>query len=233
MRRFLLVFVLVAGFATTSHADVRAQTSLSPAAFALQPLDFPIPATVLTSRVETNDLIAQEKSITHFGAPFTTENRVTGYFMEVGRANLKASKALHPIVTSYLVSRFPSSDLAAAAFGQERGGWEDAILHPANGMSSHVSSLKGGQFGDLAARGLYVATTPTTNGPVVVSELLFKRGVYLIEVFQSYFSKDANPYGTAAQPFVISIGHKLDTIAGNNDGQTAPPTTAPKSGMRS
>jgi hypothetical protein len=232
VRRLLLVLVLVAGFGIASHAEVRAQTGLSPAAFALQPLDFPTPVTILSARVETNDVIAQEKSITHFGAPFSTENRVTGYFMEAGRANLKASKALHPVVTSYLVSRFPSSDLAAAAFGQERGGWEDAILHPANGMSARVSGLKGDQFGDLAARGMYLATTPTANGPVIVSELLFKRGVYLIEVFQSYFTKDANPYGAAAQPFVLNIGHKLDTIAGNN-GQTVPPTTVPKSALRS
>jgi hypothetical protein len=232
VRRLLFTLVLVVAFGTASHTQVRAQTSFSPAAFALQPLDFPTPVTILTSRVESNDLITQEKSITHFGAPFSTENRLTGYFMEAGRANVKAAKVLHPVVTSYLVSRFHSNDLAAAAFGQERGGWEDAILHPANGMSARVSSLKDEQFGDLTARGLYLATTPTANGPVVVSELLFKRGVYLIEVFQSYFSKDANPYGTAAQPFVLGIGHKLDTIAGN-DGQTVPPTTVPKSGLRS
>jgi hypothetical protein len=227
VRKLLIMLVLIAGIATASRAEVRAQTGPDPATFALRALDFPAPATILTSRVETNDLITQEKAITHFGASFATENRSTGYFMEVAQANVEVSGALHPVVTSYLVSQFPSTDLAAAAFGQERDGWEDTILHPANSTSATVSDLKGEQFGELAARGLYVATTPTVNGPAVVSELLFKRGMYLIEVFQSYYSKDATPYGAAAQPFVLSIGHKLDTIAGGN-GQIVPPTPVAK-----
>jgi hypothetical protein len=227
VRRLLVMLLLVAGIGTASHTSVRAQTGTDPATFALQTLDFPAPATVLTSRVETNDLATQEKTVTHFGATFATESRITGYFMEVGQANVEASGVLHPVVTSYLVSQFPSTDLAAAAFGQERDGWEDTILHPANGISATVTDLQGEQFGELAARGLYVATTTTASGPAVVSELLFKRGVYLVEVFQSYYSKDATPYGASAQPFVLSIGHKLDAIAGGT-GQIVPPTPVAK-----
>jgi hypothetical protein len=177
--------------------------------------------------VESNGLINREKSVTHFGAPFATEKRITGYFMEVGRGKVKMLRVRHPVVTSYLVSRFRTPDLAAAAFGQERGGWEDTILHPAGGTSATVTGLKGQKFGELAPRGLYVATTPTAQGPTVVSELLFKRNVYLIEVFQSYYSKDATPYGVAARPFVLSIGHKLDAIASNNS-QILPPNPPPK-----
>lgn len=228
MRKLLVALMFMAGIEATSHGEVRAQTGPDSAAFALPALDFPAPATVLTSRVESNKLTRQEKSITHFGASFATENRITGYFMEVGQANVGASGVLHPVVTSYLASQFPSTDLAAAAFGQERDGWEDTIRHPAGGTVATVTDFKGERFGELAARGLYVATTPTTHGPALVSELLFKRGVYLVEVFQSYYSKDATPYGAADRPFVVSISHKLDAIAAGTS-EIAPPTPAAKS----
>jgi hypothetical protein len=220
------VLLLVTGIGIAPPVSGRAYTGPNPAVFALHAPDFPAPATVLTSRVESNKLVTREQSVTHFGAPFATEKRITGYFMEVGRGKVKKLMVRHPVVTSYLVSRFPTPDLAAAAFGQERGGWEDTILHPAGGTSATVTSLKGHKFGELGPRGMYVATTPTAQGPTVVSELLFKRNVYLIEVFQSYYSKDATPYGAAARPFVLSIGHKLDAIAANNS-QVLPPNPPP------
>jgi hypothetical protein len=225
--RTLLVLMLVAGIGTARHAVMRTLSGPNPAVFALRASDFPSPATVLTSRVESNKRVTREQSVTHFGAPFRTEKRITGYFMEVGRGKVKKLMVQHPVVTSYLVSRFPTPDLAAAAFGQERGGWEDSILHPQGGTKAKVVGLEEQKFGELLPRGLYVATTPTAQGPTIVSELIFKRNVYLIEVFQSYYSRDATPYGAASRPYVLSIGHKLDAIAAGNS-ETLPPNPPPK-----
>lgn len=226
MRRLLVLGVVIAFLAVGSPHSASAQTSLDPANFALTPWDFPGPANVVQSRVETNDLVANEQAVPHFGSQsFSQEGRVSGYFMEANIPNLEKDGTVHAVVTYYLVSSFATTDQAAAAFMQQRDGWGADITLPPTGMTAQLVALPDmQQLGDQMASGLYVAESTTSEGNVDESELLFQRGIYLVEVFQAYRDSDAS-YAAAEQPVMLALATKLDGVA---SGQIAgPPAPTP------
>lgn len=228
MRRFLplgaILLILVAG----TQDMTRAQTvgtptptpsptptpfpSIDPSHFNLSLWAFPPPARVLDSRVESNVLAGTETDVEHFGPSFLTEGRLTGYFQDAGVSNVDSKGKPHEVVTYDLVSTFASPDQAAAALQQQENGWETRLTVPPAGLTGKVIPFSG-QFGDEAVPGLYSETFTATSGAVVDrSELVFKRGIYLIEVFQENLHKDAS-YGKADRKYQLAIGRTLDNVA--------------------
>jgi hypothetical protein len=197
---------------------------LAATAFALTQPSFPPPGHVVTSQVESNDAATADQRIPNLmQKSFAQENRVTGYFMDVGQANYDAKGAEHPIYTRYLVSIYNSVDDATAAFNDQRDGWNTALTNPSSPINGKVTDLSGQQFGDLQAPGLYQATGSTPQGDADVSDLLFKRGQYVIEVWQAALHQYATPYGASALPYLFSVAKALDGIAAG----TPPVTTQP------
>lgn len=172
--------------------------------FALSAADFPPDSTVQKSGTESNEAIdAGDTLFVHFGdASFPEEGRITGYYMQAEQENNG-----HPVLTYYLVSQFPSPAQAAAAFSQQKAGWDALVqAHP-----DQFSSADPPQVGEQ--RALYLSTANVSGQTVDTSELLFTRGVYLVEVGQAFNLSDFSPYGAADIPFQLSIAAKLDVIA--------------------
>jgi hypothetical protein len=238
MRRFVFaggLFALAVGLALPG--TTRAQTNptptptstppLAPTAFTLTQASFPPPGHVFTSQVETNVQAAGEQRILHLSTKsFADENRVTGYFMDVGQANYDAKGATHPVFTTYLVSIYNSVDDATSAFTDQMNGWQTLLTDPSSPVTGKTTDLAGQQFGDQQPPGLYQATFSTSQGNADIYELLFRRGQYVIEVWQSELDSYATPFGAGAQPFVFSVARALDAVAAGT-ASTTPPAVQP------
>ena len=228
MKRLLVGGIVALGLMIGPGRVTHAQTAIDPSKFALTAWDFPAPAHIIKGQVETNDVAAHEDVVMHFGAKsFADEGRVSGYFMESSAANLDTSGSEHPVLTYYLVSTFPSADQAAAAFAQQRDGWEEEATSPTADVQAKVVDLAGQKFGDQQPRGLYVAPISTSDGQVDVSELLFQRGAYLVEVWNALLDKDVAAYGADAQSSLFAIGKKLDAVASGTLTSVTPPANPP------
>jgi hypothetical protein len=193
----------------TSTATAPPVHLLSPKAFALTPWYFPPPASILTSRVESTDAAASEPLILHLGVQsFAAEGRVNGYFVDSGVRNLDNHGVTHPVFTRYLVSMFPSVDQAATAFTQQRDGWDAAINDPTSPINGQLVPVSV-PVGEQVSKGIYQAQAQSSTGTAILSELLFQRGPYFIEVWQAMLQKDAAAYGAADRPFVLSLAKAL------------------------
>src|SRR5919205_3570863 len=133
MRRVLFMVITVLGALVVPRQVVPAHADTTPGAFALTYLDFPPPAKIVASRVESNAMAANEPGVVHFGSSFDVENRLDGYYMESGTLNLDNKGSTHVVATAYLVSHFATSDLASAAFAEQHNGWEGEIVTPESG----------------------------------------------------------------------------------------------------
>lgn len=233
MRRLLSLGALL-GTVLLLPTPLRAQTvgtltptpPLAPTAFALTQPYFPPPGHVFASQVESNDGATADQRIVHAGVEsFAQENRVSGYFMDVGQANYDAKGASHPVYTRYLVSTFNSPDDATAAFNNERDGWNMLLTNPSSPVNGKVADLGGQQFGDAQAPGLYQATVSTSQGDTDISDLLFKRGQYVIEIWQTTMHAYATPYGATALAYLYSLAKTLDAVAAGTP--LAAPAPAP------
>lgn len=221
---FILATVLCGVLLLPARTIQAATPPADPAAFGLSPRYFPRPASILVSVVESNAQAASNQLIVHFGtASLASLGRTTGYFMQVAQANLDNKGKTHPVFTHLFVSAFGTPDQATAAFQQEKAGWEGLVTLPTSSETVTVQPFNGQQFGDLSAEGLYVDKITTSQGTGDVSFLLFKRGSFLIEVWQSVADAAMQKYGAPAQAFIFSIGKALDAIA-----QGLAPPTLPK-----
>ncbi|HEX6507012.1 MAG TPA: hypothetical protein VF221_05200 [Chloroflexota bacterium] len=199
---------------------------LNPTAFALSAWYFPPPASILTNQVETNDMATGEGLILHLGTQsFAAEGRTTGYFVDSGVRNLDSHGAQHPVFTRYLVSMFPSVLQASSAFAQQLGGWHMAINDPTSSVNGQLVPVSI-QVGDQMSKGIYQAQLQTSGGTAVLSELLFQRGPYFVEVWQQIYQKDVAAYSAADQPFMLSLARSLDTVASGQRLPALPKPTA-------
>jgi hypothetical protein len=186
---------------------------LNPTAFALSAWYFPPPATMISSQVETTDMAAAQPLILHLGTQsFAAEGRLTGYYADSGVRNLDIHGAAHAVFTRYLVSMFPSVAQAATAFTQQRDGWDTAINDPTSPINGQLTPASL-QVGDQMSKGVYSAQVKTSAGTDVLSELLFQRGPYFIEVWQDVLQKDVAKYSATDRPYMLSVAKALDTIA--------------------
>jgi hypothetical protein len=166
--------------------------------FALPAAAFPAPHSAVRSHIEPNRRIHQD-NVLHFGAPFQQEGRMSGYFMEA----LEGRRSSPRSDTSYLVSLFPTTERASAAFAEQRYYWDALTSH---GGSVELP-LRDGAYGDPDHEGLYAVRLPTDGS---LAELLFARGPILVEVFQQVHA--AHPSHTEVRAF-YDIGTRLDIIA--------------------
>jgi hypothetical protein len=149
----------------------------------------------------------------HLGTQsFAAEGRVSGYYADSGVRNLDIHGATHALFTRYLVSMFPSVAQAATAFAQQRDGWDTVINDPTSPINGQLTpeSL---QVGDQMSKGVYQAQVKTSAGTEVLSELLFQRGPYFIEVWQDVLQKDVAKYASGDRPYMLTVAKALDTIA--------------------
>ncbi|PZS08173.1 MAG: hypothetical protein DLM70_02940, partial [Chloroflexi bacterium] len=117
-----------------------ATTEINPTLFRLPDSVFPSGSIVPVHRVETNDLLATESGIVHFGPSWTDEGRLTGYFAASTQITTKGSAA-SAVLTSYLVSIFASGQNADGAFNSQRDGYEK--LRDNSTMDVTPSSIAG------------------------------------------------------------------------------------------
>jgi hypothetical protein len=233
MRRLLFAGAILGTFLLLP-ARAGAQTTpptptppLAPTAFALTQPSFPPPGHVFASQVETNDAAAGDQRVLHVATTsFAQENRVTGYFMDVGQANYDTKGVPHPVYTRYLVSIFNSVDDATAAFTDERDAWNGLLNDPTSSVNGKIADLAGQQFGDMQAPGLYEASASTSQGDADLTDLLFKRGPYVFEVWQTALHTDAATYGAGALPFLYSVAKTLDATAAGTPLAAPPPAPA-------
>jgi hypothetical protein len=227
MRRLFIVGLALCGLLASPGGTIHAQTPpTNPSAFNLTPWYFPHPALVVQSQVETNTQAAADPLILQQGTQsFADLGRTTGYFMQVAQGNLDKSGNSHPVFTYVYVSQFGTPAQATAAFQAEHAAWEAVVTLPTASQNVTVQSLNGQTFGDTSAEGLYVdkITGSTSNGDI--SMLLFQRGTYVIEVYQSAAEADFQKYGTAAQSYILSIGKALDAIAQGSTPAALPAPT--------
>jgi hypothetical protein len=203
------IWIVTAGLALLVHpGSGRAQVAVSPYSsapaearnasyFSLPTTAFPAPGTVTRSHVEPNRHIARD-NVLHFGKSFVHEGRITGYFMEAveGRPSSPRSD------TSYLVSFFPTSDQASAAFDEQRYYWEALTTH---GQSGEI--LLSTAYGDGDHEALYTMRLPTGAS---LAELLFARGTIFVEVFQEVYA--AHPSHAEVRAF-FDITTRIDITA--------------------
>jgi hypothetical protein len=167
-------------------------------------------------------MAAAESLILHLGLrSFATEGRVTGYFADSGVRNMDTHGINHAVFTRYLVSMFPSVVQATTAFTQQRDGWDTAINDPTSSINGRLVPVTL-QVGDQMSKGIYEAQLQSSSGTGNLSELLFQRGPYFIEVWQAMLQKDKATYSSVDRPFLLSLAKTLDTIASGQRLPTLP-----------
>jgi hypothetical protein len=185
--------LLLAGFSST---PALAQGHAHPRLFALSASDFPPGSQIVRAGVEGNRMLTSDEG-NHFGAPPSLLGRRTGYYMEA----VETDPAGQETDISYLVSIFHTPHQAFLAFDFRWQNWFAANFYTT--PSSVQAAL--GDRGDVA---LFHTLDPTQQP---LTELFFRRGAVLVEVFQS--TADAVPT-SAQQDALYAIAAKLNDIAG-------------------
>lgn len=192
----VLFAALLSGLLLAPPGSALAQTRLHPALFALSVADFPPASQVVRAGVEGNRRLLGDQAL-HFGLPPAIIGRLTGYYMDAIEGD--PTLATHPY-TSYLVSIFHSARQAERALDLRWDTWFAANYY----TSPAPPPIALGDQGDVA---LFHTLDP--NQPPL-TELMFRRGAVLVEVFQGTGSGAAT---TAQSQAFYSIATKLDEVA--------------------
>lgn len=193
----------VPGVPARKGGAVHSNALANPAAFALPIAAFPPSSQVRVAQVASNAL-ATRTSVPHLGAyNFTKEGRQTGFFADTVQSN-----SGHPVYTQYLVSVFANAAAADAAFSHQRTAYHKlAAAYP----SRYIVAGPPIKVGDQAGYGYDL--TRIGKRSFYTAELYFTRGRSYIEVVQSYFAADADPYGHRAARYLSGIAQQLDQLA--------------------
>jgi hypothetical protein len=188
----LTLMGLMCGLPSPAHA----QSRIHPAVFALPSSYFPTGSRLMRSGVETNRQL-QNDDAAHFGLPPGAIGRVTGYYMNAHEEDPLGNQLGY---TSYLVSIFASAHQAKAAYSDRWDIWFDANYH-----STPVPLDLA--VGDYNAAAIFHSVSPPPN---YLTELFFRRGAILVEVFQGDNTVILNP---ERRQTLYSIATALDTLA--------------------
>lgn len=111
--------------------------------------------------------------------------------------------------TQYLVSVFGSSSSATAAFSHQQSAYGRlSAAYP----SRYLVAGAPVKVGDRESFGYDL--TRVGNRSFYTSELYFTRGRVYVEVVQSYYAADTDPYGQRAGKYLLAIAQQLDRTAG-------------------
>lgn len=184
--------VVRGAFAPRSHP----QLPLHPALFALAPAAFPAGSLVVRAGIESNQQLLRDQQ-RHFGVPPAALGRQSGYYMDAVEGE---PSAVGPPYTAYLVSIFHAVRQARLAYAIRWETWfvADYFTSP---------SPAPGAVGDPGAVALFQSLDPSTPPE---SELLFRRGAILVEVFQG--TSRPTPTASERQAF-WAIATTLDAVA--------------------
>ncbi len=195
---------------TGQGQSAKKQTTSSAALTPVRASSFALPVTSLASGtqirqqgVEANQA-AQSTLVPHLGSQSLTQlGRQTGFYLDAVQPN-----GGHAIDTQYLVSIFGTPAQAALAFNQQRAGYARLTSL----MPSHYTSPASHRgFGTM--EGFGTSLIASKGKPFYTREEFFARGRVFVQVVQSYFVSDSNPYGRNARSYLWSISHKLDALA--------------------
>jgi hypothetical protein len=164
---------MIAFLAQPAHA--RGVARPKPAVFALPAAYFPPRSRIARSGIETNRQLLRDQALS-FGLPGGLLGRQTGYFADAVDAG---SPSRPTASTFYLVSIFGSPRQAQAAFDDRWDTWF-AIDYNTTPPSAPIA------VGDRGAEALFHTLDPRQPAQ---TELFFRRGAVLVEVFQSGTSK--------------------------------------------
>jgi hypothetical protein len=160
----------VTGALGRTSASVSQQAEGAGAYFALSPASFPLGSRVIRAGVETNQQLLGDEA-THFELPPEAMGCLTGYYMDAVEGDPATEP--HPY-TSYLVSLFGSVEQAQTAFDLRWNTWFSATYF----TTPPPAPIP---LGDRGAEALFHTFDPTQPP---LSELLFRHGAILVEVFQ-------------------------------------------------
>jgi hypothetical protein len=176
-----------------------AHSALHPEIFALPATCFPADSHVVRAGIEPNRRLLNDDA-QHFGLRPAVAGRRTGYYMDAVEGDRSAS--VRPY-TSYLVSIFRSAPQARLAFDYRWDLWftTNYYTSPAPAPIS---------VGDAGEEALFHTLDPTQPP---LSELFFRRGAVLVEVFQG--TPNARPTATQLRSF-YTIAARLNALAGQH-----------------
>jgi len=134
---------------------------------------------------------------------WSDEGRLGGYLVDSTQAN-----SGHPVYTAYLVSQFGAASQAYGSFKDQLG----AYRHPSSTYPSrYVLSTPASKVGEHEA--FAYSLTTVSGRPFYTGELYFTRGKVFVQVVQSYFVSDADPWGRHATPYLYAAASKLDSAS--------------------
>jgi len=194
--RVIPVLIAVVLLPSLTSGSALAQTRIDPARFALPSSFFPPGSHVVRAGVETNGLLKRDEA-GHFGVPAAALGRLTGYYMDAVEGDQAAAIRTY---TSYLLSIFRTIPQAQAAFDFRWDTWFSQTYYT-NPQPLPVS------VGDNGS-GVLFHTLDPSQPPL--SELMFRRGTILVEVFQG---TGAGLVTAAETHALYRIARKLDALA--------------------
>jgi hypothetical protein len=173
-----------------------ARAHIQPTLFALALTVFPAGSEIVQAGVETNRRLLRDEPL-HFGLPPAALGRISGYYMDAEGGSPAAGVRAY---TSYLVSIFRSRRQAQVVFDLLWGTWFGATYYTTPTRASIV-------VGDNGEEALF--HTLDLHQPRL-SELFFRRGTILVEVFQG--TSSAGPTEGEIHCF-YAIATELDQLA--------------------
>jgi hypothetical protein len=177
---FAIVFaLLVCVIRVPTPALAHLQPQPHPGLFAVPADTFPTGSRVVQAGIESNPQLVRDQAL-HFGFPPTIVGRLTGYYMDAIEGD--PAPAQHAY-TSYLVSIFRSAHRAQLAFGLRWDSWFAANYYT---TPSPAPVSLGGKGEEALFRSLDSSQPP-------LSELMFRRGAVLVEVFQGTVAAESTP----------------------------------------
>lgn len=207
MRPLLAVMLVLAIAVLSPQGRSAAQSGVNPSVFALTASDFPPGSQIVDSGVASNADVALRHMQIGPGAP---AGRITGYYMQArsfsGAGNLQ-------LVTSYLISLYPTAENADIAFNQQTDFWRGLLR-----SGAMERPLDAGAYGDPGREHWYVLSSASGD---THSELFFRRGSVFVEL--NLDSYGAGPGADAVDAF-LAMGKKLDLVAGHPPTATRVPT---------
>jgi hypothetical protein len=192
--------VVLAGVALTcsllNSSPARAQSTFHPSLFALSRVLFPSNSQIVRTGVESNQRLMQDDP-PHFGLPPGAMGRATGFYMDAVQGDPAIDP--HPY-TSYLISIFHAVRQARRAFSERWDTWFEATYYT-------TPSVAAMNVGDPGAQALFHTLDPSQPP---LTELLFRRGAVVVEVFQG--TVGTGPSSEQLRSF-STIATQLDTLA--------------------
>lgn len=170
--------------------------------FALSPAAFPAASRVVRAGVESNRRLVHDDPL-HFQLPPARVGRITGFYMDAVQGSPGAQPRTY---TSYLVSIFHSTHQAQTAFDLRWNTWFSTNYYTSPWPAPVT-------VGDRGEEALFHTLDPRQPH---LSELFFRRGPILVEVFQS--TGDAVATTSQLQSF-YAIATRLDRLAAQHPAQ--------------